>query len=74
MAFINNHQCIIRQVINQRRRRVARIAAGQMPRVILNAFAEADFIQHLKVKARALLNTRSLNQLVVLDVKIHTVF
>ena len=52
-----------RQVVDQRRRRLARLASGQVARVVLDALAEAQLVQHLEVEARALLDALRLDQL-----------
>ena len=56
VALVDDHERIVRQIVDQRRRRLARLAAGQMARVVLDAFAEAHLVQHLEIEARALLD------------------
>ena len=41
----------VRQVVEQRRRRLARLRAGQVARVVLDALAVADLGHHLEVEA-----------------------
>ena len=42
VRFVDEHQGVVRQVIEQRRRRLARQASGEMARIILDAVAVAD--------------------------------
>ena len=62
VALVDDHQRVLRQVVDQRRRRLARLAARQVPRVVLDALAEAELGQHLEVEARALLDALRLEQ------------
>ena len=55
-------QRILREVVEQRRRRLAGRAAGQMARVVLDAGAEAHLGQHLEVVERALLQALGFEQ------------
>ncbi len=66
MRFVQEHQRVGRQVVDQRRRRIAGARAGQMARIVLDALAEAELGQHLEVEARALLQPLRLDQLVFL--------
>ena len=63
VALVDDHQRVRRQIVDQRRRRLAGAAAGQVPRVVLDALAEAQLGQHLEVEARALLDALRLEQL-----------
>ena len=71
MAFVDNHQRMRRQVVDQGRRRITGIATGQMTTVVFNAFAKADFIEHLQIKTCALLDTLCFYQLVLGQKKTH---
>ena len=64
VTFIDEHQRIRRQVVDQCRRRIARFTPGQMARIVFDAFAKAHFIEHFQIKARALFNALAFNQLV----------
>ena len=64
MTFVDKHQRIGRQIINQGRRRFARLAPRQMARVVFNAFAKAHFDQHFQIKAGALLDALTFEQLI----------
>ncbi len=62
MALVDDHQRIVRQVIDQRGRRLARRAAGEMARVVFDAFAEAELREHLQIETRALLDALRLDE------------
>src|SRR5258708_3504527 len=62
MRLIDEHEEIARNVIEQRWRRFAGKASGEMPRVVLNAMAEAHTLDHLKIEARALMNALRFHQ------------
>src|SRR5215208_4266567 len=63
VAFIDDHQRMARQIVDQRRRRLPFPASRQVPRVILDASTEAKLGQHLEIEARALLDALRLEQL-----------
>ena len=65
VALVDDQQRIRRQIVEQARRRLARRAAGQIARVVLDAVAVADLAHHLEVEARALLQPLRLDQLVL---------
>ncbi len=52
-----------REVVEQRRRRLARRPAGQVPGVVLDAVAVADLADHLEVEHRPLVQALRLEQL-----------
>src|SRR5262245_28512907 len=62
MAFVDDQERVVRQVVEQRRRRLARLAAGEMTRVVLDAVAVADLADHLQVEHRALMQPLRLEQ------------
>ena len=62
MAFVDEHQRVGRQIVDERRRRLALLPPRKVARVILDAFAESHFDQHLKIEVRALFDTLTLNQ------------
>ncbi|KAF1858232.1 hypothetical protein Lal_00014732 [Lupinus albus] len=66
VRLVHEHQRVLRQVVDQRGRRFARHRAGQVARVVLDAFREADFGQHLEVEARALFEALFFQQLALL--------
>ena len=67
MALVDEHQRVGRQVVDERGRRLAGIAARQVARVVLDALAVADLGHHLEVEARALLDALRLDQLHLAD-------
>ena len=63
VALVDEHQRIGRQVIDERGRRLAGPRARQVPRVVLDALAEAQLLQHLQIEERTLLQALRLDQL-----------
>ena len=63
MALVDDQQRIVRQVVEQRRRRLAGRPAGEMPRVVLDAVAVADLLHHLEVEHRPLMQPLRLEHL-----------
>ena len=61
-----NEQGVVREVVEQRGRRLAGQAAGEMARVVLDAVAVADLADHLEVEHGALLEALRLDQLALL--------
>jgi hypothetical protein len=66
VAFVQEHQRVLGQVVHQRRRRVAGPGARQVARVVLDALAVAHLLQHLQVEAGALFQALRLHQLAAL--------
>ncbi len=64
MRFVDHQQRVGRQVVEQARRRLARRAAGEVARIVLDALAVADLGHHLDVELGALLQPLRLDQLV----------
>ncbi len=62
VRLVDEHQRARRQVIDQCRRRLARLATGQMARVVLDPLAKADLGHHLEVEARPLLDPLRFDQ------------
>ena len=67
MALVDDHQRARRQVVDQRRRRLAGAAPRQVARVVLDALAEPDLGHHLEVEAGALLDPLRLDELHLAD-------
>ena len=67
MGFIDDDQGIARQIVEQCRRRLARLLAGQVPRIILDPAAETHLFQHLQVEHRPLMKPLRLEQFAFLD-------
>ncbi len=63
VALVDDHQRVVREIVDERRRRLAWLAAGEMPGVVLDAFAEAELGEHLEIEARALLDALRFDQL-----------
>ncbi len=66
VAFVDEHQRIVRQIIEQRGRRFARQPSGKMPRIILDAVAVADLLHHFEIEHGALVQPLRLDQLALL--------
>ena len=63
MALIDKEQEIIREVIKQSGRRIARFSVVKMKRIILNPITEPDLLHHLQVIVGAHLQPLDLQQL-----------
>ena len=62
VALVDEDQRVVGQVFEQRRRRLARLAAGQVARIVLDAGAGAGRLDHLEVERRALREPLRLEQ------------
>ena len=62
MGLVDEDKPLLREVVQQTRRRVSRRATGQMPRVVLDAVAVAHRDEHLEVEVAALLEPLRLEQ------------
>ncbi len=67
VALVDEDQRARRQIVDQRRRRLARAAPRQVPRVVLDALAEPDLGHHLEIETRPLLDALRLDQLHLRD-------
>jgi hypothetical protein len=63
VGLVHDQDEVLGHVVDQARRRLARLAVGKMPRVVLDAVAEAHLLEHLQVVERALLEALALEQL-----------
>ena len=63
MALVDDQQRVAWQVIEQAWRWLPGLASGQIPGVVLDARAVPDFVHHLEVEARALLEALCLDEL-----------
>src|SRR5947209_6043593 len=54
MRFVNEHEEVALEIIQQSRRWFSRLPAGEVPRIVLNAVAVTHRLDHLQVKAGAL--------------------
>ena len=66
MALVDEQQRVVRQVIEQGRRRLARFAIRKMAGVVLDPVAVADLAHHLDVELRPLAEPLGFKQLAVL--------
>ena len=55
VALVDEHQRVVGHVFEQRRRRLARLAAGEIARIVLDAGAAAGRLHHFEVEDGALL-------------------
>ena len=62
VALVDHQEKIVGKVTQQRRRRLARLAPGQMPRVVFDAGAEAHLFEQFEVVERALLQALRFEQ------------
>ena len=63
VALVDDEQRVVRQIVEQARRRLARRAAGEIARVVLDARAVAHLFHHLHVEHGALLEPLRFEQL-----------
>ncbi len=66
VALVHKEQKIAREVVEQRRRRLARQPPAEVPRVVLDPVAVAHRLDHLQVEARALVNALRLHHAALL--------
>ena len=62
VALVDEHQRVVGHVFEQRRRRLAGLAAGEIARIVLDAGAAPGRLHHLEVVERALLEPLRLQQ------------
>ena len=62
MAFVQEHQGVLGQIVGQSGWRLSSCRTGQVTRVVLNALAMPDLGQHFEIKPRALLQPLGLHQ------------
>jgi hypothetical protein len=62
MALVDDHQRVARKVVQQRRGRLARRPARQVPGVVLDAMAVPDLPDHLQVEHGPLMQALGLEQ------------
>ena len=65
MTLVHDKQKILRKIVDERIRRTSRRTPRQYARIVLNARAEADLLQHFNVVAGALRDALGLDQLAV---------
>ena len=62
MRLVDDDQRIARQIVDERRRRLARIFAGQVTRVVFDATTKTHLLDHLEIKHGALVKPLRFNQ------------
>ena len=62
MALVGEDERVVGQVFEQGRRRLARPAAGEIARIVLDAGAGAGRLQHFEIEQGALLEPLRLEQ------------
>ena len=62
VAFVNEHDGVVGQVVHQRGRRFAFFFAREVAGVVFDAFAEAHFVEHFEVEAGALFDALLLDR------------
>ncbi len=65
MRFIKQYQCIVGDIVEQRRRRLPRQATRQMARIVLHPAAVPHLLNHLQIELGTLLQTLRLNQTIL---------
>jgi hypothetical protein len=65
VALVDDREVVRREVVEERRGRLPRLAAGEVARVVLDPGAVPDLAHHLEVEARPLLEALGLEQLVL---------
>ena len=71
VRLVDEHQKVLREIVQQRERRVAGPAAVEVARIVFDAGAIADFAHHLNIVARALLQPLRLHQTVARAQRLH---
>jgi hypothetical protein len=64
VALVDEQQAVVRQIVEQARRGLARPPPRQISRVVLYSRAIADLDDHFHVETRALLEPLGLDELV----------
>ena len=67
VALVGEDDGVVGDVLEEGRRRLAGLAAGQVARVVLDAVAGAGGLEHLEVEVGALLEALGLEQLALRD-------
>ena len=62
VAFVGEHQRVVGHVFEQCRRRLARLAAGEIARIVLDSRAGAGGFHHFQIEDRALLEALRFQQ------------
>ena len=70
VRLVDDEQEVLREVVDERGRRLARVAAREVARVVLDAVAEAHLLHHLEVVHGALLEALLLEEAPCLVVEV----
>ncbi len=62
MAFVDEHQRVVGEIFEQRRRRLAGFSSGEITRIVFDAGAGAGGHHHLDIKQRALFEALGFEQ------------
>jgi hypothetical protein len=63
VRLVDDEEKVLREVVEQRRRRLARTPTREMPRIVLDAVAVAELLDHLEVEHRALVEALCFEEL-----------
>ena len=74
VALVHDEQKILREIVDERVRRTSRLTPRQHARIVLNARAETDLLQHFNIVAGALRDALCLDQLAVFLEVFYTLF
>ena len=74
MRFVHDDEKIIREIVDQRIRGIARFSTGQMSRIVLYSGTESCFKKHLEVESRPLIYTLRLYELILALEELHLLF
>ena len=64
MRFVDDEQCVRRQIVEKARRRLARRMASQVSRIIFDAVAVTDLGHHFDIELCALLQALRFDEFV----------
>ena len=71
VRFVDEHEKVLREIVEQRHRRAPDRAAGDDARIVLHAGAVAQLLDHLDIKIRTLRDALGLERLFVVFEKLH---
>ena len=73
VGLVDDEEEVLGEVVDERGRRVAGLAAGEVARVVLDAVAEAHLLEHLQIVHGPLLEPLLLEEAAVLVVEVEPV-
>ena len=71
VAFVDDHEVIFREIIEQTERPLSRLTSVEVTRVILNARAEAELLHHFNIIYHAFFHAFGFNELALLFEGLH---